>query len=224
MNIYAKLVAATILIFAAGGSHAQATVECHSKNYNYNECQAPLREPQLVRQLSSSDCIVNRTWGFNPTTRRIWVTQGCAGVFADVTGYHHGRGDTFDEGARHYDDRGHDAGKITAGVVLGAILGAAIEGSHKDHHHTTTNNYYVHGGNSGYDGCHGVGCLVDSPELTQDTSQDIDTRPSFDKQGNPNFDTQGNWQGCHGVGCDVDSPDDDSNKSNDGDSSDSGNP
>lgn len=35
----------------------------------------------------------------------------------------------------------------------------------------------------------------------------IDTRPQFDKDGNPNFDTQGDYIGCHGVGCQVDNPD-----------------
>jgi len=50
---------------------------------------------------------------------------------------------------------------------------------------------------------------------TDDSS--IDTRPQFDRNGNPNFDTHGNYQGCHGVGCQVDTPDDD-NSSNDDDS------
>lgn len=36
----------------------------------------------------------------------------------------------------------------------------------------------------------------------------IDTRPQFDKDGNPNSDTQGNYVGCHGAGCEVDNPDD----------------
>lgn len=36
----------------------------------------------------------------------------------------------------------------------------------------------------------------------------IDTRPSYDRDGNPNFDTQGNYQGCNGIGCQVDNPDD----------------
>jgi hypothetical protein len=35
----------------------------------------------------------------------------------------------------------------------------------------------------------------------------IDTRPQFDKDGNPNFDTQGDYIGCHGAGCQVDDPD-----------------
>lgn len=37
----------------------------------------------------------------------------------------------------------------------------------------------------------------------------IDDRPQYDKDGNPNFDTQGNYIGCHGIGCEVDNPDDD---------------
>lgn len=55
---------------------------------------------------------------------------------------------------------------------------------------------------SGYDGCHGVGCLVDNP----DDDSYIDPRPQFDSQGEPNFDTQGNYIGCHGIGCEVDDP------------------
>ncbi|WP_349366036.1 MAG: hypothetical protein ABL311_16345 [Nitratireductor rhodophyticola] len=61
---------------------------------------------------------------------------------------------------------------------------------------TTDNNY---------DGCHGVGCMVDDPELEDRT---IDDRPQFDREGNPNFDEHGNYQGCHGIGCQVDDPDD----------------
>jgi hypothetical protein len=51
---------------------------------------------------------------------------------------------------------------------------------------------------------------VDAPN-NEGGSGAIDTRPSFDKQGNPNFDTQGNWIGCHGVGCDVDPPSEENN-------------
>ncbi|MNE24522.1 hypothetical protein D3C80_1178150 [compost metagenome] len=50
------------------------------------------------------------------------VAQGCSGVFAAVGGYHHGRGDGFDPGARMYDHRGHDVGAVAAGAVLGAII------------------------------------------------------------------------------------------------------
>lgn len=176
---------------------ADGTVECHSRNYQYGECWAgPLRQPQLIHQISSSPCILNRTWGYNPNSKYVWVAQGCSGVFADIGGYHHGRGDTFDAGARQYDHRGHDVGSVVAGAVIGAL----IEGMADDHgkHHHTTSNYRDDGG---YNGCHGVGCLVDNPD------EAIDTRPQFDKEGNPNFDVHGNYQGCHGAGCLVDDPD-----------------
>ena len=76
-------------------------------------------------------------------------------TFADVGGYHHGRGDTYDEGARHYDARGRDAGALIGGLVLGAILGGAA--SDDDHERRRPRD-------SGYDGCHGSGCLVTNPD------------------------------------------------------------
>lgn len=159
---------------------AQQTVECRSNNYSYNECYAgELSRPQLIHQISSSACIVNRTWGYNPRSGYVWVNEGCSGVFADVGGYHHGRGDTWDDGARHYDERGHDAGAIIGGLVLGAMLGAAAsDDSHAAHQHARDRR-----------------------------SEEIDTRPQFDREGNPNFDTHGNYIGCHGLGCQVDNPD-----------------
>lgn len=36
--------------------------------------------------------------------------------------------------------------------------------------------------------------------------QEIDPRPQYDRNGEPNFDTHGNYQGCHGLGCEVDTP------------------
>lgn len=191
-------------LVAALPAHAQAQVECQSRNYQYEECWAgPLRAPQLVYQSSGSACIVNRSWGYNPSSGYIWVSNGCSGVFADVGGYHHGRGDSYDRGARSYDEHGHDTGAVVAGAVLGAILAGSA--SHKDHHYSTSNVDYS---NTAYSGCHGEGCLVDNPGRGRDHSQDIDPRPSFDRDGNPNFDTHGNWQGCHGMGCLVDNPDD----------------
>ncbi len=193
--------AVTLFAFAfleAPSGHAQSTVECQSRHYQYGECWAgPLAKPQLIHQTSSSPCILNRTWGYNPKSKHIWVAQGCSGIFADVGGYHHGRGDTFDANARMYDHRGHDVGA----VVTGAVLGAIVQGMADDHKHNrqhTTSNYAA---SSGYNGCHGVGCLVDNPD------EAIDDTPQFDRQGEPNFDEDGNYQGCHGIGCLVDDPD-----------------
>ena len=199
--MFRYLLAAAIAVFgtplATVEASAQATVECYSRNHQYDECFAgPLKQPQLVHQISSSACIVNRTWGYNPQSRYIWVAQGCAGVFADVAGYHHGRGDTFDHSARRYDHRGHDVGAVVAGAVLGALVDGMAESASRKHHHTTSNYRY----DGGYTGCHGIGCRVDNPDL-------IDDRPQFYRNGEPNFDTHGNYQGCHGVGCLVDDPD-----------------
>lgn len=204
----------SVLTFAAGlawiglpaFATAGTTVECVSHNYQYNECYAPLDSPQLVYQSSQAACIINRTWGYNPATSRIWVSQGCSGVFADPGGYHHGEAGTYDSGARSYDSLGHDVGELVAGAALGAIIESATHSDHDHKRHTTTNNYY-HTGNAGpgYTGCHGIGCEVDMPHSQH--QQVVDDRPQYDSQGNPNFDEHGNYIGCHGVGCEVDDPD-----------------
>ncbi|WP_341850263.1 DUF3011 domain-containing protein [Neorhizobium sp. CSC1952] len=182
-------------------ARAQATVECRSRHYQYDECYAgPLSRPQLIHQTSSAPCILNRSWGYNPKSRYVWVAQGCSGVFADVGGYHYGRGDDFDPGARMYDHRGRDVGGVVAGAVLGSIIEGIAEDSKHKHRHTTSN----FNDDDGYNGCHGIGCTVDRP----DSDANIDMTPQFDKNGEPNFDTHGNYQGCHGVGCLVDNPDD----------------
>lgn len=196
-----KYIATAAMVFGSSlivtPAKADGTVECRSRHFQYDECWAgPLRQPQLIHQISSSSCILNRTWGYNPRSKYIWVSQGCSGVFADVGGYHHGRGDTFDPNARRYDQHGHDVSSVVAGAVIGALIeGMADE--HATRHHTTS-NYRDDGG---YNGCHGIGCMVDNPD------QVIDNRPQFDAQGEPNFDMHGNYQGCHGAGCLVDDPD-----------------
>lgn len=155
-----RLITTTLLVAASLGTmteaSAQTTVECWSRDYRYNECYAgELSRPQLINQISRSACILNRTWGFNPGTGYIWVGDGCAGTFADVGGYHHGRSDTYDEGARHYDESGRDAGAIIGGLVLGAIIGGALSDDGGGRHHAR---------GSDYDGCHGSGCLVTNPD------------------------------------------------------------
>ncbi|KAB2726468.1 DUF3011 domain-containing protein [Brucella anthropi] len=183
---------------AVSDARAQSTVECQSRHYQYGECWAgPLSKPQLIHQTSGSPCILNRTWGYNPRSKYIWVAQGCSGIFADVGGYHHGRGDTFDPNARMYDHRGHDVGAVVGGAILGALIEGMADSSHNRRH--TTSNYRR---DDGYNGCHGVGCMVDNPDEV------IDTRPQFDRHGEPNFDVHGNYQGCHGAGCLVDDPGD----------------
>lgn len=197
LRIYALALVMLGAMWTIPQAAAQSTVECHSHQYQYDECFAgPLSKPQLIHQMSSSSCILNRTWGYNPRSKYIWVSQGCAGVFADVGGYHHGRGDGYDPNARQYDDRGHDTGAVVAGAVLGAIIEGAAQDRKQNRKHTTTNYNYT----PSYSGCHGTGCLVDNPDQAEDKT------PQFDKEGEPNFDEHGSYQGCHGAGCLVDDP------------------
>lgn len=202
------LFVATSVYVTAMPAMAEATVECHSKHHQYDECWAgPLSKPQLIHQISSSSCILNKTWGYNPKSQYIWVAEGCAGVFADVGGYHHGRGGGHDANARAYDGHGHDVGTVVGAAVIGALVGSMTSDSHQHqgHAHTTTNNYYEV---NDYSGCHGVGCYVDAPSRYDDPPEPTldDDTPQFDTQGEANFDEDGNYQGCHGVGCLVDDP------------------
>ena len=104
----------------------ERVVQCRSHDYGYTECPAHgLKQPQLIYQISSSACIVNRTWGFDRTRGLLWVDDGCAGRFADVGGYHHGRTGLFDPGARRYTAHGEDAGPLVGGQALGALFEGA---------------------------------------------------------------------------------------------------
>lgn len=145
------------LLFAGRAMAQSATVQCQSEGYQYNECYAPMRMPVLVQQLSKSACIPNRTWGFNPATLRIWVSDGCGGVFADDAPYYGGQGYPYYGPDYNPPPPRHDHGNHQVeAVVAGAILGAVIESSMHDHKH--------HKYQSGYNGCHGVGCMVDDPD------------------------------------------------------------
>lgn len=46
----------------------------------------------------------------------------------------------------------------------------------------------------------------DTGSATRHSAPAVDTSPHFDKSGNPNYDTDGNYDGCHGAGCLVDPP------------------
>lgn len=176
MRILIPVLAAVGALLWVAPASAKDTVECLSKKYKYNECNSgPLTKPVLILQSSDADCIMNRTWGFSPRDRYIWVSDGCSGVFADSNGYYHGKSDTYDEGARSYDSSGRDAG-----LLVGALLGAALlddmdKKDNKHKHKSYSNGKEHHSSNRGrnnerysapsdYDGCHGIGCLVDNPD------------------------------------------------------------
>lgn len=57
-------------------------IRCASKNYSYSFCQMDTGQGsrvELVSQLSGSECIEGRTWGWNRAG--VWVDKGCAGAF-----------------------------------------------------------------------------------------------------------------------------------------------
>ena len=137
MRALAIGVAATLGLLGTGSqAWAQSVDESRSNDYHYNECFAgDIDQPQLVYQISKSACIVNRTWGFSRNRRVIWVADGCSGRFANVGGYHHGRGDRYDDDARLYDHDGNDVGAVIGGVVLGAIIAAALGDDDDDKKH-----------------------------------------------------------------------------------------
>jgi hypothetical protein len=62
-----------------GGGYGDS-IECRSSGYNYQRCDVPWGDARIVRQLSDSQCIRGRTWGYD---RRgfIWVDRGCAARF-----------------------------------------------------------------------------------------------------------------------------------------------
>lgn len=84
------------------------TVECRSRGYKYTECEAPFRHPQLIEQLSDSDCTLNQSWGYNRNTRSIWVSNGCAAIFADGNARAYDRDRNDNDYSDRRDDRDDD--------------------------------------------------------------------------------------------------------------------
>lgn len=96
-----RLMAYVSLLIAgvAAGSVAQAqpyggygnqygeAIECRSSGYNYQRCEIPgWRDARIVRQLSDSQCVRGRTWGFDPRGGFVWVDRGCAARFVAAGG------------------------------------------------------------------------------------------------------------------------------------------
>jgi hypothetical protein len=70
---------ASAIIASSGGSSSD-TITCESKGGNYQYCPANTSNGvTLKRQLSSSGCWYQSTWGFD--RNGIWVDQGCRAEF-----------------------------------------------------------------------------------------------------------------------------------------------
>lgn len=64
---------------AHDGGHG--VMVCESRDNRYRHCPANVRrEVRLVRRLSGSNCVFNRSWGFD--RNGVWVDRGCRGEFS----------------------------------------------------------------------------------------------------------------------------------------------
>lgn len=69
--------------------YRDAVLVCESRDGRTRECAADVRgDVRLLRQLSRSECVEDRTWG--QMRGGIWVSDGCRGEFL-VSGWHRGR-------------------------------------------------------------------------------------------------------------------------------------
>jgi len=63
-------------------------VRCESRDGRTSRCNTYGGDAQLVRQLSDSACIRNRTWGVD--YQGLWVSGGCRAEFRVLSGYDDG--------------------------------------------------------------------------------------------------------------------------------------
>jgi hypothetical protein len=84
------------------GYAGRQLVRCESQDERTRYCTADIRGGvRLVNQLSRSDCIEGRSWGFDQ--RGIWVSRGCRAEFEIYgNGYGYGNDDYYGTGRSDY--------------------------------------------------------------------------------------------------------------------------
>lgn len=103
------LVLALVLPSLGQSAHAGQTLRCESSNCQYKSCPVDTRGGvTLSRQLSSSGCWQNDTWGYD--RNRVWVTNGCRAEF----------------NVGDYQSSGSGNSNAIAGAVVVGLIGAAI--------------------------------------------------------------------------------------------------
>jgi hypothetical protein len=111
--VEALVVLALVVPAAPPASAARGTIRCESKNYNRNFCRVDTENNvSLRRQLSSSPCQRNRSWGFD--NNGIWVDRGCSAEF---------------DFGRNSGSSGNNNAAIAAGILGALAIGAAIGSS-----------------------------------------------------------------------------------------------
>lgn len=81
-SVVAVIAGLTALAAVPVTGHAQANKEvvCESRGGDFNFCAVPTRgSARVVRTLSETPCILNRTWGYD--AQGIWVDRGCRARF-----------------------------------------------------------------------------------------------------------------------------------------------
>lgn len=81
MAFRATWLLAAAIACTAEMAHAQARMQCESRDYRYQFCPlgAPVDAVYLIEQRSRSACIEGQSWGWD--RRGIWVDRGCDGIF-----------------------------------------------------------------------------------------------------------------------------------------------
>jgi Protein of unknown function (DUF3011) len=93
MKIRLQIVPAIALVLAlAGGQSLAETVNCDSYGGGRNTCSADTRNGvALARQLSGAKCKKGVSWDVQ-NDNRIWVDQGCRGIFTTGVMWSNGGG------------------------------------------------------------------------------------------------------------------------------------
>jgi len=127
---------AALLLFSQPLWADSRYITCSSRDSQYTYCRAHTEDVvQLSRQLSSTDCIEGRTWGYD--RHGIWVDKGCRAEFTiGRSGYR----EYNERGYGNYDDhreRSHgdykDYSKKGHGNIPGWIIGHFSGKNERDH-------------------------------------------------------------------------------------------
>jgi len=123
---------------------AQAVVQMIEVNAGNNEVTVPLpagiQEVELAQQ-RAGNCRFGRSWGYDLTSRQLWASQGCSGVFKLTI-----RDDAVPAtGTPGSTDSSNAAAGLAA---MAAIAGVAILASQGNKHHQDA--YYPPPANNGY--------------------------------------------------------------------------
>ena len=154
------------LLPGAANAASVSRIVCSSTGYRYSYCPINTRGGvQLSSRLSKSGCKFGRSWGYDGGG--VWVDNGCSAEFLVSRSGRSGSGDL-------------------GGLIVGGVVGALLANGGRDNHRG--DNYYSRprprqndrwidptpqfdrDGNPNFDthgryqGCHGVGCVVDNPD------------------------------------------------------------